>query len=106
MIPLYGVIGATVSTVLAELIILLTMIFYTYKKIDYSYLFTGVTRYLLAGGFMWVLIEIIRQFITNNLLFIIVAVLAGGGSYLALIWIFKAPIANDALDLFKKKIEG
>lgn len=106
LIPLYGVIGATVSTVLAELIILLTMIFYTYKKIDYSYLFTGVTRYLLAGGFMWVLIEIIRQFITNSLLFIIVAVLAGGGSYLALIWIFKAPIANDALDLFKKKSEG
>lgn len=66
LIPLAGVIGAAVATVLSEFIVLAAQIWLVKNKLTVTDLFSGQIAYLISAMVMFVVLKLLAVFITTN----------------------------------------
>lgn len=88
LIPKYGVFGAGVSTVIAEVTVTIIQIILARKYIDITKCFHNSWQYVLSALVMTIVIYYIGEFVTNNILKILFCTVSGfilyGGTLLLL----------------------
>lgn len=98
----WGAVGATTSTVLAELAITCYQLFSVRKQIQYKKLFWDLPKYLIAGGLMFETIFELDRVLPGTWKMLIVEIALGMILYVVLLIIFKVKIIDD----FKSMING
>ncbi|MCT0949321.1 flippase [Weissella confusa] len=101
LIPIWGVIGATVATVVSEFVVLMVMVLYTLRLVNYKALFKESWRYVVSGVLMAVVMTSVKLFISNGTDFVFIGFVTGTVSYVVASVLFKVPFLQD-LNIFIK----
>ncbi|GEP18442.1 oligosaccharide flippase family protein [Pediococcus pentosaceus] len=102
-IMFWGVLGATMSTVLSELAVTGYQLYVLRHQISYRSLFKDTEKYLLAGIIMFLVIFVLDGKLVNNWTTLIIEVFIGIAIYAFLLIITKAKIIEDAKSILKSK---
>lgn len=102
LIICHGAIGATISTVLSELMVVCVQFHFVRKRINIFKLLNGTWKYLLASILMFIIVYLIGYYY-SNLLGLILQAIVGLIIYLILIWLLK-PVIIQQMKLLIKKI--
>ncbi|SHI82318.1 oligosaccharide flippase family protein [Parasporobacterium paucivorans] len=99
MIPRFHSIGAAVGTLVAEVLVSTVQLILCRKKgvLEFKTVFGSASRYLLAGGCMFVALLFIKRFLEINALGLIVLIVAGGVIYLIALLAMKDSLVVDTL---------
>jgi O-antigen/teichoic acid export membrane protein len=100
LIPLAGALGAAVATVLTEFSVTAYQLHAVRDFISRRQLFTATWKYLLSGLLMFSLLHLLP---VHNFAGLILAVSAGGLTYLIALKLLAAPVLNE-LTSFGRKI--
>lgn len=102
MIPYWGAIGASISSIFAEFLILFVTAFYVYKSTPIHFNFKNDLLKSLIGSLLFVPLLLILHSYLSGWVLIGVYVIACGVVYL----MFEYLIKNTSVDLFYKTIKG
>lgn len=91
-IPLYGAIGACIGTIIAETIVTFYQSYVVKKELPLKKYLTNILPYLLKSLVMGIIILLLGQFITKEVLKIIFQVVVGGFVYGVLNYKFIIPM--------------
>ncbi|MFR0550578.1 polysaccharide biosynthesis C-terminal domain-containing protein [Limosilactobacillus reuteri subsp. suis] len=90
----FGVKGAVVSTVLAELAVSFYQIWYIRKEVDIKIMFNNTLKYFVSSLIMFIIVFILNSKLEMNILTLIFEISIGCFIYLCLIFILKPTIIN------------
>lgn len=105
LIPLYGVIGATIATVISELAVTCYQYFLVRKEFKLKKLFGGIWKYLLSGIVMFIIVFVVNQQIEMNIFNLIIQIVIGACIYVLLNITLKTNLWVIASNLFFKKLK-
>lgn len=109
LIPKYTVVGACISTLLAELIVPIVEVIILRKSINKKYILVNIAKYFFAGMIMFIVVRIIGIKMGVGVLTTIIQSLIGVVSYLLILSIFKdgttMELINSVMNGINKKIE-
>ncbi|MEY2738180.1 MAG: hypothetical protein RL259_89 [Bacteroidota bacterium] len=98
LVPLYGHIGATISNVSSELVVMAMFSFYASRYIKLNFKWKDIITTIIICLFFIVIIEFIRQFVSNNLVIIMFSVLFCG------LWFFFIHFFVTKNEIIRKEI--
>lgn len=101
LILYFGVIGAVIATVISELAVTITQLYFVRKTIKIRPLFFGVWKYFLASLAMGLLVRKLHLIMPGRILFFIGEIVIGMATYGVLISILKAPIIKSIKKILK-----
>ncbi len=108
MIPKYGAIGAIVSSVMAEFLILFIQLNDIKKEVDIHIVYQGCLKYILFGLIMFVPIYVIGIKLSSTIITTFLQVICGTIIYIILLFISKDKFTLELLDgvlkYFRKKV--
>lgn len=106
LIPSYGLIGAIISTVSAELIVLLYQSFFVIKQkqLEYRDLYSDLVKYLFSGIVMFIVVVSIKHTFSVSFYNIILQILCGAFVYGILISVFQTKAFKVLCDLIKHNL--
>lgn len=101
LIPKYAAIGAASSTIIAELTVTLTQFGFVWRTQELSKIriFDGVIKYLISGTVMFLLLTVLKFFLSINVVSMSLLLIVGAGCYFVGLLILKDDII---LSIFKK----
>lgn len=94
LIPLFGVVGAIIATVLTEVAVTSFQIWSLRDVFTIKELTFGLPKYVLAGLLTFGLVNVLDRFLADNLISYAVIGLSGGLLYLLGLIVLKAPISG------------
>lgn len=98
-------IGASIATVISQLIVDIIQIYYIRKKINIKKMFKCGINYFFASIIMFIVCYVVKIFINTGLSSIIVQVVLGGITYIGLLIILKDENIYMVVNKFKEKIK-
>ncbi|MDA5388288.1 polysaccharide biosynthesis C-terminal domain-containing protein [Loigolactobacillus backii] len=87
LIIYYGALGTAIATVISELCVTLTQIYFMRKLVNMGDLFADFWKYLLSGIVMYVFVKILNIILNFNILTLLLQILVGILIYLVMIFI-------------------
>ena len=105
LIPRYYSIGAAISSVLAEILIVIIQIIYIVyyiKEIKMKDIFSYAWQYILAGLIMFMCLKVISLSMSSNIYNSILLILIGGIIYFIILVILKNKIVLEEINKIKK----
>lgn len=103
-IKLWNSIGASIATVISQLIVDIIQINYARKFINLRKIFIGARKYLSSSIIMFIICLIIKYFVKDNLISLIVQISVGGLIYVGILFMLKDENIMSVLDKVKRKI--
>ncbi len=97
-------IGASIATVISQLIVDIIQIYYIRKRINIRKMFKCGINYFLASIIMFIVCYMVKIFINTGLSSIIVQVVLGGLTYIAILLILKDENLYMVVNKFKEKL--
>lgn len=89
LIPEYGAIGASIGTIIAELVVTGVQMYYTKNDFDFIKIIKIARNYLIAGILMFILILLISQVVTKGMFFLFIQAFIGFLFYIFLLVLMK-----------------
>ena len=105
LIKKYGALGASIGTVLAEIVVTITQFIFVRKDINLIKTIKLSFKYILAGFVMFIICLLIKKVIKNSLICIIVQVISGIIVYAMCLIILKDKFVLNIIDKVKSKIK-
>lgn len=105
LIRFWWSLGAAIATVVAEIIVTVTMAIFIRKQIDLKVIIASSWRYLLAGAVMFVPLYFVRRFFPQNWVGLIIVVGCGIVIYFAILFITRDPLLKKAVHAGINKIK-
>lgn len=102
LIHYYAAVGAAMATVISEFSVAATQLLFIRNTIRRRKLFANTWKYLASGIFMFVIVYRLNQIMRMNVINLLVQIVIGTLTYVAVIIIVKAPIVKQAKQLIKK----
>lgn len=102
----FGAIGASIGTVIAELTVTLVQIYFVRKDFDLKKIIILAKKYFISSLIMFIVCLIIRKFISNNLLSIVIQFTVGGLTYGIVLLLLKDSFIYEILNKLTSKIKG
>lgn len=106
LIGKFGAIGASIGTVIAELVVSLMQIYYVRNDFNLKTIAKNVRNYLLASVIMFVVCIAIKRLIESNVISIFIQVVVGGITYITILLILKDKFVFELLNRVKAKTIG
>lgn len=104
LIPTYGVFGAIIGSVVAELSVTLVQYFYVKNRIDFDFKVTELIIVFIASFIMFIPTHYIGVFLGANFFVNLLQISAGILTYFLILFLFRAPLLKEIpLNLFKRK---
>lgn len=100
----YGAIGASIGTVMAELVVTLVQLYFSRKNFNVKQILSLTKKYLIASFVMYLICIGLGNIIDNNLYSTIAQVLIGGISYGACLLLMKDSFVLEELKKVKNKV--
>lgn len=97
-INMFGTIGAVYASVAAETIILLIQLHYTNDYIRLKDILTSLTKYLISGLIMFLLVRFLFLKLKPNLYSFLIELIVGAISYIAILLILKSQFIIDLIN--------
>ena len=97
-INMFGTIGAVYASVAAETIILLIQLHYTNDYIRLKDILTSLTKYLISGLSMFLLVRFLFLKLKPNLYSFLIELIVGAISYIAILLILKSQFIIDLIN--------
>lgn len=105
LIEVFGANGAALATVISEFVVTALQIFFIRNTIRRRQLFKYTWKYILAGFIMFIVVYRINGIIKMSIQNLILQFLVGVIVYIAGLALTKAPILQQAKELFKGKLK-
>lgn len=105
LIKKYGALGASIGTVLAEIVVTITQFIFVRKDINLIKTIKLSFKYILAGFVMFIICLLIKKVIKNSLICIIVQVISGIIVYAMCLILLKDKFVLNIIDKVKSKIK-
>lgn len=102
LIPLFGIYGAIISTVISELIVTLTQMYFVKQFISLRILFKEKWKYLLAAMFMFSIVRYINNVLSMNIITFCLQVCIGTIVYILMIFLLRSKITLEIKKYFKR----
>lgn len=103
LIKMWNSIGASIATVLSQLIVDIIQIYYIRKEINIKEMFKGGINYLFASIIMFIVCSIVKIFIKTGIVSIAVQVTIGAIVYIGILLILKDENVYMVIDKIKEK---
>lgn len=104
LIPTYGVFGAIIGSVVAELSVTLVQYFYVKNRIDFDFKVKELIIVFIASLIMFIPTHYIGVFLGANFFVNLLQISAGILTYFLILFLFRAPLLKEIpLNLFKRK---
>lgn len=97
----FGVFGAAVSTIIAELVVTAIQVYYVGKEFSVRLLFKGSWRYWAAGIPMFIIVYFLDARLPISLINLVIEVSLGIIIYFGLLVVMKTPILKDIYQMLK-----
>lgn len=98
----FGVIGAVISTVISELAVTITQLYFVRKTLNLKKLFSEKWKYILSTIIMFIVVRLMNKYMIGNFFNFVIETLVGVIIYLVFLLILKAPIITLAKNIIKK----
>lgn len=95
LIPLFGVYGATIATVISEFIVTFIQVYYVKKEINLIFLFKEKWKYLLGSLIMFFIVRTLNLYLKGTFVSFLIQIFIGGIIYLVSIFIMNPPIIKN-----------
>ena len=95
MIPYIGAIGACISSIICQIVIIFIQIIYVKKYLDLKKMFKEIINYFIAGIFMLVIVGFGKMNIVNNLY---LSILIGGIIYIGMLLFLKDSLVLEGMN--------
>ena len=105
LIKKYGALGASIGTVLAEIVVTITQFIFVRKDINLIRIIKLSFKYILAGFVMFIICLLIKEVIKNSLICIIVQVISGIIVYVICLILLKDKFVLNIINKVKNKIK-
>lgn len=102
LIPHFGAVGASLTSVIGEMTIAFFEIWFVRKQINIVTLCKDIPKYVLSGFVMFAVLFILRTVNFNPYLKLILQIISGGIIYFAMIFLLKPKLVNLVLEKYKK----
>lgn len=89
LIPEYGAIGASIGTIIAELVVTGTQMYYTKNDFNFIKIIKMAQNYLIASIFMFILNLLISQVVARGIIFLLIQTFIGFLFYISLLILMK-----------------
>ena len=89
LIPEYGAIGASIGTIIAELVVTGTQMYYTKNDFNFIKIIKIAQNYLIAGISMFILNLLISQVAAKGTIFLLIQAFIGFLFYISLLVLMK-----------------
>ena len=106
LINLWSSIGASIATVVSQLVVDGIQIYFVRKDINWKPLIRLSVRYLVASSMMFLVCQIIKLIIKIGLLSLILQCGIGAIVYIGMLILFKDKFLNTIIDKIKSKFSG
>jgi len=106
LINLWSSIGASIATVVSQLVVDGIQIYFVRKDINWKPLIRLSVRYLVASSMMFLVCQIIKLIIKTGLLSLILQCGIGAIVYIGMLILFKDKFLNTIIDKIKSKFSG
>lgn len=97
MIPSYGVYGAAIGTIVAELSVVIVQIIYIKDEFEHTNIINKILPSLFMSTLMCGIVVLIRKVVYSDFISLIVMICAGAISYFTMIYIYYVLIKKDTL---------
>ena len=104
-IRLWGAVGASIATVIAEFTVTGVQFYMVRKEISFLKIIKLMRNYVIASIIMLVMSLIAGKIITNNIISIMIQILIAGAIYFILLFILKDKMINDGIELIRLKLK-
>lgn len=94
MIPIYGVTGAIIATLMSETVIACLEVWYIRKQVKISRLITGWWKYLLSGIATFVVVKALNKCMNAGFIPFIIQAGVGVAVYFVIVLILRAPVIH------------
>lgn len=110
LIPKYAAVGATISSVVAELVGIVVEIYFVRKELDLKPVFKTSINYFIAGAIMFVTLIGIAQFLAPTMISTFLLICSGGVVYALVLFLLKDKFVISTLKqtllVIKKKVKN
>lgn len=103
MIYIYGAIGAMISTIVAEICVTISILFFIRKQLEIRKMFINTPKYLLSSTVMFLCVYYINHITKINWISLVMQVVIGIIIYIIMIIFLKPTILIEAKKIFNKK---
>lgn len=100
----YGAIGASIGTVIAELVVALIQIYFVRNDFDFKEILKNSRNYLISSIIMFIVCLILGKLINNNFISTIIQVTLGGIIYISILLILKDQFVLEIIEKLKTKL--
>ncbi|MDT3394910.1 MAG: polysaccharide biosynthesis C-terminal domain-containing protein, partial [Bacillota bacterium] len=101
----FGVFGAAVSTIIAELVVTGIQVYYVGQEFSIRMLFRGSWRYWAAGIPMFVIVYLLDMKLSISLINLVIEVSLGIIIYFGLLVIMRTPILKDIYQMLRSRMK-
>lgn len=98
----FGVIGAVISTVISELAVTITQLYFVRKTLNLKKLFSEKWKYIVSTIIMFIVVRLMNKYMLGNFFNFVIETLVGAIIYLVFLLILKAPIITLTKNIMKK----
>jgi len=105
-INLWQSIGASIATILSQLVVDSVQIFFVRKDIKWKPLIRIAVRYFISGLIMFGACSLIKLVIHNGVASVLVQIVVGAIVYIGMLILFRDKFLNTILEKIKEKISG
>lgn len=102
LINLFGVIGAVYATIISELVVTGTQLYFVRKTLNISSLYKGTWKYLLSAILMFGIVRWMNTILTGSLPNFLIEIFVGAVFYLIMLILLKANILNIVKQFIRK----
>ena len=106
LINLWQSIGASIATVLSQLTVDITQIYFVRKDIKWKPLIRIAVRYLVASLVMFIACLLVKLIIHMPVISIIIQIIVGISAYIGMLILFRDKFLNTIIEKVKEKLFG
>lgn len=99
-------IGASIATVIAELVVTITQLYFIKKDINVKEIIKNSINYFMAGIIMFLICLIVKRIIIVDIISILIQVILGALTYFISLLLLKDKFFYEIIDMIKEKIIG
>lgn len=101
LVPIYGAVGAAISSLIGEFIILCVQLYYLNKKISVRFLFGDVYKFIFSSLFMFLICLSVQNLFQSSLEKILYTIPIAFSLYFVCLWLLNPKIKSVAINYFK-----
>lgn len=103
LIPLFEQNGAAIASVISEIVVLTVTVVYVLKRIDLSFSKRFIFTVIISGIAMTVLVFVVKDNITNDLISLVVSIIVAFFSYVGINYILKNEVVLAMVDKIRNR---